>query len=99
MEVNKVAHFAQIDENGVVQNVIVVDNKDILDKNKKESEKVGQKFIKSIGLDGTWVQASYNENPINGKDRGPYPAIGFLWDGTKFIDPEVIDEEIEDSEK
>jgi hypothetical protein len=83
------AHFAQVDENGVVRQVIVVDNNDILDSKGKESEKVGQKFIASIGLEGTWIQTSYNGNPVNGKDRGSYAGIGYSWDGTKFISPEI----------
>ena len=80
------AHFAKI-ENGIVTQVIVVNNEDILDKKGKESEKVGQEFIASIGLEGTWVQTSYNGNPVNGVDRGPYAGIGYAWDGTKFIAP------------
>lgn len=88
------AHFAKI-ENGIVTQVIVVANEDILDKKGKESEKVGQDFIASLGLEGTWIQTSYNGNPINGEDRGPYAGIGYAWDGTKFIAPvteEVVSE-------
>lgn len=80
------AHFAKI-EDGIVTQIIVVGNEDILDKNGKESEKVGQEFIASIGLEGTWIQTSYNGNPINGEDRGSYAVIGHTWDGTKFIAP------------
>ena len=83
------AHFAQVDENGIVRQVIVVNNEDILDSKGKESEKVGQNFIASIGLEGTWIQTSYNGNPVNGKDRGKYAGIGDTWDGTKFVAPEV----------
>ena len=83
------AHFAQVDENGIVRQVIVVNNEDILDSKGKESEKVGQAFISSLGLEGTWVQTSYNGNPVNGKDRGKYAGIGDIWDGTKFISPEL----------
>lgn len=81
------AHFAQVDESGIVRQVIVVNNEDILDSKGKESEKVGQKFIASIGLEGTWIQTSYNGNLVNGKDRGPYAGIGYTWDGEKFIAP------------
>lgn len=83
------AHFAQVDENGIVRQVIVVNNEDILDSKGKESEKVGQDFIASIGLEGTWIQTSYNGNPVNGKDRGKYAGIGDTWDGTKFIAPTI----------
>jgi hypothetical protein len=84
-----VAHFAKVNNQGIVEQVIVVNNEDILDSKGKESEKIGQKFIASIGLEGTWIQTSYNGNPVNGKDRGPYAGIGYSWDGTKFISPEI----------
>lgn len=86
------AHFAQIDENGIVRQVIVVNNEDILDSKGKESEKVGQDFIKSIGIEGTWIQTSYNGNPVDGQDRGKYAGIGDTWDGTKFVSPELTAE-------
>jgi hypothetical protein len=86
------AHFAQIDENGIVRDIIVVDNEDIIDSKGNESEKVGQDFIKSIGLEGTWIQTSYNGNPVNGQDRGKYAGIGDTWDGTKFVSPEIPSE-------
>jgi len=46
------AHFAKI-EDGVVTAVVVVDNSE---------ELRGQEFLNSIGLEGTWVQTSYNAN-------------------------------------
>ena len=81
------AHFAKINDDGIVEQVIVVNNEDILTKDGKESEIVGQRFIKSLGLEGKWIQTSYNGNPINGQDRGPYAGIGYKWDGSKFIPP------------
>lgn len=84
------AHFAKI-ENGIVTQVIVIDNNDILDKKGKESEKIGQDLIASIGLEGNWIQTSYNGNLINKENRGPYAGIGYAWDGTKFIAPEIIE--------
>ena len=44
------AHFAKI-ENGIVTNVIVVDN---------AHEANGEEYLNSIGLEGRWVQTSYN---------------------------------------
>ena len=84
------AYFAKIDDNNIVEQVIVVNDQDILDKKGKESEKVGQTFIKSVGLEGVWIQTSDSGNPIGGKDRGPYAGIGYIWDGKKFIDPNPI---------
>lgn len=46
------AHFAKI-ENGVVTNVVVVDN---------EHEADGEAYLNSLGLEGTWIQTSYNAN-------------------------------------
>jgi hypothetical protein len=44
------AHFAKI-ENGVVTNVLVVDN---------EHETYGEEYLNNLGLEGKWVQTSYN---------------------------------------
>jgi hypothetical protein len=71
------AHFARV-ENGIVQQVIVVSNDDA------PTEADGKAFIASIGLPGEWVQTSYNNNPIEGQDRGKYAAVSDLWDGEKF---------------
>jgi hypothetical protein len=68
------AHFAKI-ENGIVTQVIVVGD---------EHEHHGQEFLNSIGLDGTWIQTSYNHN-----FRGNFAGIGFTYDSKKdlFIPP------------
>lgn len=80
------AHFAKVNDQGIVEQVIVVNNEDILDSKGQESEKVGQAFIKSIGLEGTWVQTSYN-----GNFRGKYAGISDRYDAEKdiFISPVV----------
>lgn len=80
------AHFAKV-ENGVVREVIVVSNEDA------PTEAAGQAFIASIGLDGEWVQTSYNNNPIEGQHRGKYAGIGDLWTGTEFVNPDSGDAE------
>lgn len=46
------AHFAKI-ENGIVTQVIVVDN---------AYEANGEEYLHSLGLEGRWVQTSYNAN-------------------------------------
>jgi hypothetical protein len=63
------AHFAKI-ENGIVTNVVVVDN---------EHETYGEQYLNELGLEGTWVQTSYNAN--FGKK---YAGIGDTFDGTNF---------------
>jgi hypothetical protein len=72
------AHFAKV-ENGVVTNVIVIANEALDGKDFPDSESIGQDLIESLGLDGEWIQASYNA-----KFRGIYPGLGHFWDGTNF---------------
>lgn len=68
------AHFAKIDNNNIVEQVIVVDNNDIGNLEYPASEPAGQRFIKSIGLTGRWLQTSYN-----GKFRKNYAGIGYTY--------------------
>jgi len=77
------AHFAQIVDNTVVQ-VIVVSNDDCAGGNFPESEPVGQAFIASLGIDGEWLQTSYNSN-----FRDTYAGIGWTYDSAndKFVRP------------
>tara|TARA_R110000823_G_scaffold301304_1_gene422212 strand:- start:97 stop:522 length:426 start_codon:yes stop_codon:yes gene_type:complete len=57
------AHFAQIDSDSIVTNVIVVSNEDCLDSDGNESEAVGIAFCQELlGADTKWVQTSYNNN-------------------------------------
>lgn len=71
------AHFARINNENIVEEVIVVANSDCDDLPFPESEPVGQAFIASIGLLGTWLQTSYN-----GNFRGIYAGIGCQYDPT-----------------
>ncbi len=78
------AHFAKLDENNKVIEVIVVSNDDILDENGDESEEVGIKFCRMIqGENTNWKQTSYN-----GNIRGRYAGIGMYYDET--IDEFVV---------
>jgi hypothetical protein len=65
------AHFAQINNGNIVQQVIVIANNDCGGGDFPESEPVGQQFIASLGIDGVWKQTSYN-----GNFRGKYAGIG-----------------------
>ena len=78
------AHFAKI-ENGIVTEVIVVNNETLGNLDFPESEAVGQEFIASLGLDGTWKQTSYNAN-----FRGKYAGLGDKWTGQNFKAPEIV---------
>ena len=77
------AHFCRIDENGIVQQVIVVDNKDTADASGVEKEYIGAAFCERL-LGGTWKQTSYN-----GNFRKNYAGEGFTYDSTRdaFIPP------------
>jgi hypothetical protein len=60
------AHFAKIN-NGIVEQVIVVDN---------QYESDGNTYINEVlNLSGDWIQTSYNKTI-----RGNYAGIGFTYD-------------------
>jgi hypothetical protein len=83
------AHFALIDENNFVLQVVVVSNNELIDEENVESEKKGINFLKSIfGENTNWVQTSYN-----GKIRANYAGIGFSYDAENnvFIAPKPYD--------
>jgi hypothetical protein len=73
------AHFAKI-ENGYVSQVIVVNNETLDNLEFLESELVGKEFIASIGLDGTWLQTSYNAS-----FRANYAGPGMTYDEIKDV--------------
>jgi hypothetical protein len=76
------AHFAEI-KDGIVCQVIVVNNLELLDENGQEQESLGIAFCKSLyGADTEWVQTSYNNN-----FRGKFAGLNEIWDGTNFVSP------------
>jgi hypothetical protein len=71
------AHFAEIDENNIVKQVLVVDN---------SLEHRGADFLANdLGLGGTWIQTSYNHNI-----RKQFAGIGYTYDSVNdvFIAPQ-----------
>ena len=78
------AHFAQLDENNVVTQVIVVGNKDCADANGVEKESIGIAFCERL-FGGNWKQTSYN-----GNIRKNYAGIGYSYDPARdaFIPPQ-----------
>ena len=69
------AHFAQLDENNLVTQVIVVANEELL-LDGVENETKGIMFCKSLlGDDTRWVQTSYNATI-----RKNYAGIGYTYD-------------------
>ena len=79
------AHFAQVDEYQIVRSVIVINNSDCGGGDYPDSEPIGQAFIAAIGIDGDWLQTSYN-----GNFRGTYAGQGMTYDTTldEFISPQ-----------
>ena len=71
------AHFAEVDETGLVIRVLVVPD---------AQENRGQEFLSDdLGLGGTWVQTSYNA-----RIRKNYAGIGMTYDADRdaFIAPQ-----------
>ena len=66
------AHFAQLDENNVVTQVIVVANEELMEDG-VESEAKGIAFCQSL-FGGNWKQTSYNSNI-----RKNYAGVGFTY--------------------
>jgi len=79
-----VAHFAQLDENNTVIQVIVVHNNELI-MDGKENETKGILFCKSLyGEETRWKQTSYN-----GTMRKNYAGFGYTYDAQRdaFIPP------------
>ena len=83
------AHFAQVDEYGIVRQVIVISNADCGGGTFPASEPVGQAFINGphpdcLALDGVWRQTSYS-----GSFRGCFAGLGYSYDSTLdvFVQP------------
>ncbi len=69
------AHFAKLDVNNIVEQVIVVSNDDIKDNTGTEVENIGVAFCqKLLGADTNWKQTSYNST-----FRGNYAGIGYSY--------------------
>tara|TARA_B100000131_G_scaffold224127_1_gene215762 strand:+ start:219 stop:659 length:441 start_codon:yes stop_codon:yes gene_type:complete len=69
------AHFAKLDANNIVEQVIVVGNEDTADSSGTETEAIGVAFCqKLVGAGTNWKQTSYNNNM-----RGNYAGIGMTY--------------------
>lgn len=91
------SHFAQIDKNGIVQQVLVIEQEEI------NSYRWGDPT--------TWIQTSYNTHggvyytpdtsdpdPDQSKAfRKNYAGIGFTWDGVGFAPPQPFPSWVKDS--
>lgn len=81
------AHFAKLDENNIVIDVVVVHNNELLDADGKESEAKGIEFLNSLFGEQRWVQTSYN-----GNFRKNYASIGGTYDAVNdaFVAPKPM---------
>lgn len=78
------AHFAQLDENNTVVQIIVVHNNELM-QDGIENEQKGIAFCQSLFPGTTWVQTSYN-----GNIRKNYAGVGDTYDAQRdaFIPPQ-----------
>lgn len=91
------AHFAKLNENNVVLQVLVVDNNELLDETGQESEQKGIDFLISwSGGYTNWKQTSYN-----GTFRKNYAGINYVYDTDRdvFIPPKPFNNWILDEVK
>jgi hypothetical protein len=97
------AHFARLDENNVVIDILAIADEDCVDENGVEQESIGIEFCKALlGEDTNWVQTSYNHN-IRAKHAGvgdiyhpdidefrpeqPFPSWAFDYDVRDWMPP------------
>jgi hypothetical protein len=74
------AHFARVNDDDIVIDVIVISNDDCGGGQFPASEATGQEFINGphpscLALAGTWLQTSYS-----GSFRGCYAGPGYAYD-------------------
>jgi hypothetical protein len=76
------AHFAEIDDKGIVLRVVVIANNETINQDGTESEEKGIEICNRL-FGGNWVQTSYN-----GNFRGRFASIGGTYDSVNnvFID-------------
>jgi hypothetical protein len=75
------AHFAQINDNYIVENIIVVNNDILQDADGNESEQLGVQFCHELtGCESRWVQTSYNN-----RFRRMFAGIGFTYNPERDI--------------
>jgi hypothetical protein len=69
------AHFAILDEGGIVTSVIAVDNRFLTDESGIEQESLGKRHLAPLGIDDErLIQTSYNSN-----FRKNYAGIGMKY--------------------
>ena len=81
------AHFAKIDENNLVINVLTLNDSDMLDQQENPVESIGQTYLETHNNwpSHLWIQTSYNTfqntHRLGGTPfRGNYAQPGYTWD-------------------
>jgi len=89
------AHFAQLDENNVVIQVIAVGDEYTVDENGVEDGRIGEAFYSNL-LGDVWKQTSYNA-----RIRKNYAAIGYTYyeELDAFIPPKPYESWVLNTEK
>ena len=82
------AHFAKLDGDNIVTEVVVVNNDVLLKADGTESEHKGKVFLNSIFGAAKWVKTSYN-----GNFRKQFAGIGYTYDSDNdvFICPKPFE--------
>lgn len=86
------AHFAELNDEQTIVQVIVVNNDVLIDEDGNENENQGIAFCQSLyGANTNWKQTSYN-----GTIRGKYAGIGFTYNTSldKFISPKCHEQAV-----
>lgn len=79
------AHFARVNKNWIVEQVIIVNNDVLLDQHGIECDWLGEQFCQQLfGPDTKWIQTSYN-----GQIYKNFAGIGYTFDPHRnaFISP------------
>jgi hypothetical protein len=79
------AHFAKIDKDGNVLDVVPIDNEALLGLEYPNADEIGNNFLNSCGFFGKWIQTSYHSS-----FRKNYAVVGGKYDKEKdaFYNPE-----------
>jgi hypothetical protein len=90
------AHFAELDGNNVVIQVVVVSDVDTCNEEGFEVEEIGQQFLKNMyNQETTWLKTSYN-----GTIRKNYAGVGYTYNEKldAFIPPKPYESWIFDED-
>jgi len=98
LENNRMAHYAKLDENNIVIDVIVIANKNCLDEHGIECEEPGRCLCEALTRHANWKKTSYNtrkgvhydpETNVPSEDQSKAYRLNFAVSGMKY--DEVLD--------